>query len=430
MNRREFLEAAALTAAVPSGSWAASDKVNIAIVGVGGRGSSHVGDFARRQDANLAAVCDVDTARTERAVQTYYSARNTKPKVYGDLRKLYEDKDIDAVIIATPNHWHALATIWACQAGKDVYVEKPASYNAFEGERMVAAARRYNRVVQGGMQRRSLAHKKRAVALLREGVIGDVYMARGLCYKRRKSIGHKPDGPVPPGVDWDLFLGPAPMRPYNENRRVYNWHWFWDTGNGDIGNQGIHELDYARWGLNRSGNPKTVVSGGGKYIYKDDQETPNTQIALYDYGDCELSFEVRGLPTGPESEMELRGNNFIGILFYGANGYMVVEDSGFKIFLGDKREPGEAMKMVEGKQDESTAHVSNFLQAVRSRRWQDLVAEVQEAVISADLIHMANASYRTGRKLTLASDATRFVSDDAANSLLTRHPYRAPYIVS
>jgi len=397
---------------------------------VGGRGSSHVGDFVRRQDANLAAVCDVDTARTERAVQTYYSARNTKPKVYGDLRKLYEDKDIDAVIIATPNHWHALATIWACQAGKDVYVEKPASYNPFEGERMVAAARRYNRVVQGGMQRRSLAHKKRAVELLRQGVIGDVYMARGLCYKRRKSIGHKPDGPVPPGVDWDLFLGPAPMRPYNENRRVYNWHWFWDTGNGDIGNQGIHELDYARWGLNKSGNPKTVVSGGGKYVYKDDQETPNTQIALYDYGDCELSFEVRGLPTGAESEMELRGNNFIGILFYGANGYMVVEDSGFKIFLGDKREPGESMKMVEGKEDESTAHISNFLQGVRSRQWQDLVAEVKEAAISADLIHMANASYRTGRKLTLESGATRFVSDNEANQLLTRHPYRAPYIVS
>jgi predicted dehydrogenase len=430
MNRREFLEAAALTAALPAKTWAAGDKVNIAIVGVGGRGSSHVADFVRRKDANLAAVCDVDTARTERAVQTYYTARNTKPKVYADLRKLYEDKEIDGVIIATPNHWHALATIWACQAGKDVYVEKPASYNPFEGERMVAAARRYNRVVQGGMQRRSITHKKRAVELLRQGAIGDVYMARGLCYKRRKSIGHKPDSPVPPGVDWDLFLGPAPMRPYNENRRVYNWHWFWDTGNGDIGNQGIHELDYARWGLNKAGNPKTVVSGGGKYVYKDDQETPNTQMALYDYGDCQLSFEVRGLPTGPESEMELRGNNFIGILFYGANGYMVVEDSGFKIFLGDKREPGEAMKMVEDKQDESLAHVSNFLQAIRTRRWQDLVAEVREAAISADLVHMANASYRTGRKLTLENGPTHFVSDEGANALLTRHPYRAPYIVS
>jgi predicted dehydrogenase len=430
MNRREFLEAASVSAAIPRKIWAANDKVNVAIVGVGGRGSSHVADFVRRQDANLAAVCDVDTARTERAVQTYYSARNVKPKIYGDLRKLYTDHDVDAVIIATPNHWHALATIWACRAGKDVYVEKPASYNPFEGERMVAAARRYDRVVQGGMQRRSLAHKKRAVELLRQGVIGDIYMARGLCYKRRKSIGHKPDGPVPPGVDWDLFLGPAPMRAYNENRRVYNWHWFWDTGNGDIGNQGIHELDYARWVINKPGNPKSVYSGGGKYVYKDDQETPNTQTVVYDYGDLELTFEVRGLLTGGESEMALRGGNFVGNLFYGANGYMVVEDRGFQIFLGEKREAGESMKMVEGKDDENTAHVSNFLQAVRSRRWQDLVAEVKEAAISADLVHMANISYRTGRKLTLEAGPTRFVNDEEANKLLTRPQYRAPYIVS
>ncbi|HUQ94250.1 MAG TPA: Gfo/Idh/MocA family oxidoreductase, partial [Bryobacteraceae bacterium] len=320
MNRRNFMTSAALGAGLQTRIWAANDKVNVAIVGVGGRGQNHVADFARRGNANLAAVCDVNTAQTERAVQMYYTEKNVKPKVYGDLRKLYEDKDVDAVIIATPNHWHALAGIWACEAGKDVYVEKPVSYNAFEGERLVAAARRYNRIAQGGMQRRSLEHKKRAVALLREGAIGKVYMARGLCYKRRQSIGRKPDGPVPPGVNWDLFLGPAPMRAFNENRLKYNWHWFWDTGNGDIGNQGIHELDYARWGLNQTGNPKTVFSGGGKYVYDDDQETPNTQAAVYDYGDCEMSFEVRGLPTGGESDLSVRGGNFVGILFYGAKG--------------------------------------------------------------------------------------------------------------
>ncbi len=430
MNRRQFLGAAGMAAALPAKNFAANDKVNVAIVGVGRRGSSHVANFVRRQDANLAAVCDVNNAQTERAVQTYYLARNVKPKVYGDLRKLYEDKDVDAVVIAAPNHWHALATIWACQNGKDVYVEKPASYNPFESERMIAATRRYDRIVQGGMQRRSLAHKKRAVELLRQGALGDVYMARGICFKRRPSIGHKPDGPVPPGLDWDLFLGPAPMRAYNENRHKYNWHWFWDTGNGDIGNQGIHELDYARWGLNRSGNPKTAYSDGGKYVYNDDQETPNTQVAVYDYGDCELSFEVRGLPTGEEGGMGLRGGNFIGVMFFGGKGYMVVEDSGFKTFFGDKREPGEAMKMAEAKQDEDVPHMTNFLEAVRSRRRQDLIAEVQEAAISADLIHMANISYRTGRKLTLEPGSTRFVKDDAANRLLTRHPYRAPYVVS
>jgi predicted dehydrogenase len=430
MNRRNFLEMAALSAMVPGKMLAANDKVNVAIVGVGSRGSAHVKDFVRRQDANLAAVCDVNNAQTERAVQTYYAARNVKPRVYADLRKLYEDKSVDAVIIATPNHWHALATIWACEAGKDVYVEKPVSYNPFEGERMIAAARRYGRMVQGGMQRRSITHKKRVIQLLRDGAIGELYMARGICYKRRPSIGHKPDGPVPAGVNWDLFLGPAPLRPYNENRHVYNWHWFWDTGNGDIGNQGIHELDYMRWGMNKNENPKSVYSFGKKAIYKDDQETPNTQTALYDYGDCEMSFEVRGLPTGSEGGMDLRGDNFIGVMFFGSKGYMVVEDSGFKTFLGDKRTPGEAMDLVESKLDENTAHVSNFLNSVRTRAQDQLVADIKEAAMSADLVHMANISYRTGRKQTLGSGPTKFSSDDDANSYLTRHPYRAPYVVS
>ena len=431
MNRREFIGAAAIAAGMNTRSWAANDKVNVAIVGVGGRGANHVGDFTRRQDLNLAAVCDIDTGQTEAAVQKYYSVKNVKPKVYQDLRKLYDDKSIDAVIICTPNHWHALAAIWACQAGKDVYVEKPVSFNPFEGERMVAAAHRYDRVVQGGMQRRSLTHKKRAIELLRQGYLGDLYMARGLCYKRRQSIGHKPDAPVPPGVDWDIFLGPAPLRPFNANRFRYNWHWFWDTGNGDIGNQGIHELDMARWGLNKPGNPKTVHSAGGKYIYQDDQETPNIQTATYDYGDCLLTFEVRGLQTGGESEMDLRGSNFIGNLFYGSKGYMVLEDGGFKTFLGDKREPGEAMKIIEEKQDENTAHVTNFLECVRAHQPKKLVAEIREAAISADLVHMANISYRTGRKLVLEQvPSTRFAGDEEANRLLTRHPYRSPYIVS
>jgi predicted dehydrogenase len=430
MNRREFIEAATLAVAIPARSHAANDKVNVATVGVGNRGSSHVADYTRRQDANLAAVCDVNTAQTERAVQRYYTARNVKPKVYQDLRRLYEDKDIDAAIIATPNHWHALATIRACQAGKDVYVEKPASYNPFEGERMVAAARRYSRIVQGGMQRRSLAHKQRAVELLRTGAIGEVYMGRGLCFKRRPSIGHKPDGPVPAGLNWDEFLGPAPMRPYNENRHKYNWHWFWDTGNGDIGNQGIHELDYARWALNKSTNPRNAHCAGAEYVYKDDQETPNTQTVVYGYGDCELQFEVRGLNTGGEDSMGLRGGNFIGVLFFGSNGYMTVEDSGFKILLGDKREPGETMPMQEKKEDENFPHMTNFLDAVKSRKREDLHAEVQKAAMSADLVHIANISYRTGRKLILEPGATRFVSDDEANQLLARHPYRAPYVVT
>ena len=430
MNRREFLESVAAASAAQTRLWAANDKVNVAIIGVGGRGSNHVSDYCRRDDLNLVAVCDVNTLQTAAAVKKYSAARSVKPKEYQDLRKLFEDKEVDAVVIATPNHWHSLATIWACQAGKDVYVEKPVSYNPFEGERMVAAARKYNRMVQGGMQRRSLAHKKRAVQLLHDGYIGKVYMARGLCYKRRQSIGHKVDSQAPPELNWDIFLGPAPARAFNENRYKYNWHWFWETGNGDIGNQGIHELDYARWGLNQAGNPKAACSGGGKFVYDDDQQTPNTLSVIYSYGDCELTFEVRGLMTGGESEMDLRGQNFVGVLFYGSKGYMVVEDSGFKTFLGDKREPGEAMLMAEPKKDENFPHVTNFLQAVRSRRRQDLVAEVAEAAISADLVHIANTSYRTGRKLTLEEGRTRFAGDSDANAYLARHPYRSPFVVT
>src|SRR5438477_3167172 len=313
-------------------------------------------------------------------------ATGAKPKTYQDLRKLYEDKDIDAVSIATPNHWHALATIWACQAGKDVYCEKPASYNIFEGQQMVNAARKYNRIVQIGMQSRSQTHKMKAIQLVRDGAIGKVYMARGICFKRRPSIGHTPEQPVPPGLNWDIFLGPAPMRAFTMNRFHYNWHWFWDTGNGDIGNQGIHEMDIARWGLGRT-LPNSVVSTGGKYVYDDDQETPNTQIATFDYGDAELVFEVRGLTTGGEASIEAGGPNFIGNIFLGSTGYLSLDHKGFQVYTGDKREPGETGKL--GDRGDTKAHMVNFLEGVKSRKYQDLHGEVAEGATSAVLVHMA-----------------------------------------
>src|SRR6266700_2038065 len=321
MERRTFLVGSAM--ALPM--MGANDKVNVAVVGVGGRGSAHVKEYLTIPNAHIGALCDVNTAATERNEQVVLKGQGGKPKIYQDLRKLYEDKEIDAVSIATPNHWHALATIWACQAGKDVYVEKPASYNVFEGQQMVKAARKYNRMVQGGMQSRSIGYKRRAIELLRDGAIGKVYYAKGLCFKRRPSI------------------GPAPKRPFNSLRFKYNWHWFWDTGNGDIGNQGIHEMDVARWGLGR-GLPKSVVSTGGKYVYEDDQETPNTQIATFDYGDAELVFEVRGLNTGGEASIGAGGPNFIGNIWLGSKGYMSLDHQSFQIYLGDKREPGEGMK--------------------------------------------------------------------------------------
>ncbi|MEO7650852.1 MAG: Gfo/Idh/MocA family oxidoreductase [Bryobacteraceae bacterium] len=421
MERRTFLVGSAM--ALPM--MGAGSKVNVAMVGVGGRGTAHVNEYLTIPEARMAAVCDVNTAATERAEQLVYSKTGVKPKIYQDLRKLYEDKDIDAVSIATPNHWHALCSIWACQAGKDVYVEKPASYNIFEGQQMVKAARKYNRMVQVGMQSRSTGYKHRAVELVRSGAIGKVYYAKGLCYKRRASIGHADDAPVPPGLDWDKFLGPAPKRAFNPLRFRYNWHWFWDTGNGDIGNQGIHEMDVARWGLGR-GLPKSVVSTGGKFLYEDDQETPNTQTATFDYGDAQLVFEVRGLSTGGgEADLQSEKGNFMGNIWMGSKGYLKLDRLGYQIFLGDKREPGPSSK--DSEYADTKSHMVNFLEAVKSRDAKHLNGEIAEGVTSAVLVHMANTSYRLGRKLAFDASTEKYVNDAEANAMLTRPHYRDPY---
>jgi predicted dehydrogenase len=393
---------------------------------MGGRGSYHADAYSQMPQCRVAGVCDVNQAQAERAVARVEKATGAKPKSWSDMRQVFADKDIDAVSITTPNHWHALSTIWACQAGKDVYCEKPACHNVWEGRRMVEAARKYKRMVQVGSQSRTTAHKIRAMQLLHEGVIGKVYLAKGLCYKRRKSIGHTPDEPVPAGLNWDLFLGPAPMRPYTKNRYAYNWHWFWDTGNGDIGNQGVHEMDIARWGLNKPGLPKSVVSTGGKFAYVDDQETPNTQLATFDYGDCQLVFEVRGLLTGDEGGIAFDGPNVIGNLFYGSEGWMAVDLKGFQVYKGESREKVMDEKCAEPQLWDTRPHMANFLKAVRDRK--GLTADVETGVISACLCHLANISYRTGRKLSFDAAADHFTGDAEANRLLTR-PYRAPYTV-
>ncbi len=426
-NRREFLYGAG-AAALSIGArriLGANDRIHVAIVGLGGRGRAHLGYYMAIPAAQIVAVCDVDQAAQERAVAMVEKKTGAKPAVYTDFRKLLEDKEVHAVSIATPNHWHALQTIWACQAGKDVYVEKPACHNVWEGLKMIEAARKYNRMVQVGSQGRSAPHKIRAMQLLREGVIGKVYLSKGLCFKRRRSIGRKPDGPAPPGVNWDLFLGPAPMRPFNENRFRYNWHWFWDTGNGDIGNQGVHEMDIARWGLGDITWPTYVVSTGGKYVYDDDQETPNTQLATFDYGDCEIVFEVRGLITGGEDGLQPRGENTIGNLFLGSEGYMAVDGAGFQVYKGEKRELAMDEKADRG---DTIPHIENFFKAVRSRNYKDLTADVEIGVISASLCHLANISYRLKRGLRFDPRSVKFIGDDEANRMLTRE-YRKPYVV-
>jgi predicted dehydrogenase len=427
-NRRVFLQTAVSAAIATRGRiLGANDRIQLGIVGIGGRGRAHVSSYAALPSSNIAALCDVNQAARERGSAMVVKAGGQKPKEYADMRELFADKEIDAVSIATPNHWHALSTIWACQAGKDVYIEKPASHNMFESRKMIEAARKYKRMVQVGSQSRSSAITQRAIDLVKEGTVGKIYLSKGLCFKRRKSIGHKPDSPIPPGVDWSMFLGPAPMRPFNELRFAYNWHWFWDTGNGDIGNQGVHEMDIARWGIGLDTHPTRVSSSGGKYVYEDDQETPNTQLATFSWGaNEELMFEVRGLITGGESGLEGKGN-IVGNLFYGADGYLGIEDGGLKVFKGEGRELVMEEKARRDGSEGNAPHMTNFLNAVRSRNHKELNAEIEIGALSADLCHMANISYRVGKTLTYDPKSQKF--DDAqANKLMTRE-YRAPYVV-
>jgi hypothetical protein len=407
----------------------------------------------------VAALCDVNQAARERAQATLLKNTGEKAKEFEDMREAFADPSVEAVSIATPNHWHALAAIWAMKAGKDVYGEKPACYNIYEGQKMLQAARDTKRMLQIGSQHRSLPFKIKAMQALQGGLIGKVYMSKGLCFKRRASIGHKPDSPTPPGVNWDLFRGPAPMRPFNELRFRYNWHWFWDTGNGDIGNQGVHEIGIARWALGDPEWPKTAYANGGKYAYDDDQETPNTLLSSYDYGGGrEIVFEVRGLLTGgegvptqrrpgppaagavapPESPAPTTTNPragaplnvMIGNLIYGTEGWAAMSDQGFQAFKGESNEMIMEERPERGVMgaDGTSLHMQNFLAACRSRNYKDLHDEIGNAYLSASLCHLANISYRVGRKLTLA-EGPKFVNDAEANKMLTRESYRKPYVV-
>jgi predicted dehydrogenase len=428
-----FATAAAVAATQQKRLIAANDKIDVAIVGLGGRGQAHMKEYMNLPEANIVALCDVNQSALERGQALVEKTTGKKPKGYDDMRKVFADKEVQAVSMPVPNHWHALATVWACQAGKDVYIEKPACYNVFEGQQMIAAARKYNRMVQVGSQSRSIEHKMKAMRLLHEGIIGKVYLAKGLCFKRRLPIGHKDDTAIPAGLDWDRFLGPAPMRPFKELRFAYNWHWFWDTGNGDIGNQGVHEMDIARWGLNK-GLPLSVSSTGGKYYTppNDDQETPNTQMSTFHYDDAELMFEVRGGLTGPEGGLQIRGGNTIGNLFYGSEGWMAVDGEGFQVYRGVKDGKTEKQEkfMEEGKgtAGDTGPHMANFLAAVKSRDYKSLHADVEIAVASADLCHLANTSYRLGRELKFDPNTRHYVDDAEANRMLTRD-YRKPYVV-
>lgn len=360
-----------------------------------------------------------------------------KPLTEWDMRKVFDDKEIDAVSMATPNHWHALGTIWACQAGKHVYIEKPASHDVWEGRKMIEAARKYNRRVQVGFQNRSIANVMEAIKFLHEGGIGDVFMARGLCIKPRDSFGITPDSAPPPTLHYDRWLGPATWRPYNEKKGHYNWHWFWDTGNGDTGNQGPHQFDIARWGLNKNEHPVSIFSSGAVYGINPKecaQETPNTQSSIFKYKDgTTLEFETRGRYSNSESSLDIR----IGNIFYGTEGYMEIEGSTWKAFRRREKEPfasskGKTDKIVDPRTPPGgTEHYANFIDAIRADNNDMLHCDINEGFYSSALPLLANISYRLDRGLKFMGanmDREKFANDPEADELLTR-VYRPPYIV-
>ncbi len=430
VTRRHFLMASAALAiakcpAYASTSNGANSRVRVGVVGLKGRGGDHIQGFSQlaSNHVELAALCDVDEAVLGKRLDQVEKSTGKKPKTFTDVRKLLEDQSIDVVSFATPNHWHALGTIWACQAGKDVYVEKPCSHNIWEGRKMVEAARKYRRIVQHGTQIRSSPAIQEAVRKLREGVIGEVYMAKGLCYKWRDTIGNAKEEPVPQGVHYDLWTGPARVCPFTRNRFHYNWHWQWDYGSGDIGNQGVHQLDVARWGLGVK-LPKKVVSMGGHFMFDDDQETPNTQVCAFEYpGEQKLlTFEVRHWITNTEGGIGVGDSNAVGVLFLGSEGHMEIPSyGGYRTFLGRKREPGPSG-------DEEGDHYANFIEAVRSRKPETLNAEIEEGHLSSVLAHLANISYRLGRSLKFDPATEKFQGDEEANRLLKRE-YRSPYVI-
>jgi predicted dehydrogenase len=430
MERRYFLMGSAALAGLvrPRTASSANDTIRIGVVGFNGRGMNHIQAFGAMANVEIAALCDIDAAVMEKGVQAVTRGGKKAPATYVDIRKMLENKSIDAITIATPNHWHTLMTIWGLQAGKDVYVEKPCSYNLFECKQIVAAAKKYgDRIVSHGTQGRAAPAVLEAIEKLRAGVIGDVYLARGLCYKWRDTIKKTPVEPVPAGVDYDLWTGPAPQREFTRNRFHYNWHWFWDTGNGDIGNQGVHEIDIARWGLGVT-YPTKVSAIGGHFMFDDDQETPNTLVANYEFlsgGKKKMmTFEVRHWITNDEAS--IRGanvtNNVIGDTFYGSNGYLAVDtEARYATFVGRRQEAGPALR---GGGDT----FKNFIEVMRSRKAADLRAPIEEGAISCALIHLANASYRLGRTLNFDEKSMSVAGDKEADAMLTR-VYRKPFVV-
>jgi len=471
MERRKFVKKSvagglAITAVptILSGSrWkGANDRVNVAQIGIRGMGQAHIKEYQKLDNVEVAALCDVDENLFAERIKTHFTDNGLKkPRTYVDMRNMFEDKDIDAVSITTPNHWHALAAIWAMQAGKHVSVEKPCCHNIYEGQKLVEAAEKYDVIVQDGAEQRSTTVALSMADYLHSGKMGEVYMAKGTCYKWRDSIGSYPDGPMKEGerfaltvgsknyvtpytkqylskVDYNLWQGPAPELPFNRNRFHYNWHWNWLYGNGDMGNQGVHEMDVARWGLGVK-LPTKISSMGGHFMFDDAQNTPNNQITVFEFPNPEgggdkkkiLQFEVRHWMTNRELASKkvvetdntymTSSANEIGNLYYGSKGFMSKTKNDWQVFEGRGRTPA-ASGSGQGN------HYLNFIKAIRANDQKLAKGDIKEGFYSCAIIHLGNISYRMGRTLEFDPGTMKFINDPEANQMLTRE-YRAPFVV-
>ena len=417
-TRRDFLKQTSLVTAGLStlggaGSLRAAgspnEKVVVAIIGCNGRGMDHIAGYLSLLNTEIGYICDVDSRAVEKGIAAAAKKQPRKPHGLRDFRQMLDKAEVDAVSVATPDHWHAPATILACSAGKHVYVEKPGSHNPHESELMVAAARKHQRVVQMGNQRRSWPWVVEAMEALRAGELGKVFFARAWYTNHRGSIGHGKQAPAPDWLDYPLWQGPAPDRPFQDNLIHYNWHWFWHWGTGELGNNGIHALDLARWGLGVE-CPQRVTCGGNRYHYQDDQETPDICVATFDFGDKAIAWEGQSCdPRGFE------GAKF-GVSFYGENGSMVIADKCRIYDLNDK-----LVREIEG-QSHDVLHFSNFIEGIRQGK--ALNSEIEEGQKSTLLCHLGNIAWRTGHTLNLDPQTRNIIGDPSA-SALWRRSYRA-----
>ena len=462
MQRREFLASSALSvasagsllAADPPGKVAASERVRIGCVGTGGRAFSLVNTFSRNKNCEVVALADIDPGKFGQAVAAVEKNQGTKPQTFGDFRKLIDDKSLDAIVVGTPDHWHAIPTILACQAGKDVYVEKPDGHNIVEGQRMVAALKKFGRVVQMGTQARSTERMRTAIEFLRTGALGRCLVAQAWESGKQGSIGFPKDREPPTGVDYDMWLGPAQKRPFNPNRFHGRWRWFYDYGTGDLGNDGVHRLDVAAWALSAAGEaqgdapltlPSTVSTGGGKWYFDDMQEWPDTLQVTYEYGGASplapagtAASVVRGEGSGVRGSVsasklltyEMRiwaPYSFLGqpegAAVFGDKGYIVIGNTDWKAYG-----PNNAVLAEGSGGNDEAEHVQNFLDCIKSRKKPNADLETVGHPSSL-LCHMGNVASRVDRKLVFDAKSESFVNDAEANALRTRPEYRKPWVL-